>query len=209
MYFALYGINLRYIRPTHSIAKMQYEVIIDTGETPNKCTIAPLHSRPDFKLFRVNKDPILGPLRSEVLLHHQGQCLSAFSQSSRKVSGVAAIDCVWRRLDGLIRRIEGPVPELVRIPEGFRTAYPRRSVLNTDPAGGLATIEAIFVASALLGKWDVSLLSEYYFGRRFVEMNLNRFLELGVSRASEADALPVLPSRPRHSLQRRRDRGKA
>jgi len=185
---------------------MLYEVILDTGETPNKCTIAPLAHRPDFRLFPVKGGGVLGPLISPVLLHHQGRCLTELRNTLGPISGIATVDCVWRRLDDLIGRIKGELPILARIPDGFVTAYPRRSVNNTDPTGGLATIEAIFVAAALLGNWDVSLLSEYYFGRRFVELNSDRFLELGLHQAANPGALPILTPRARNSQQRRRDR---
>jgi pre-rRNA-processing protein TSR3 len=186
---------------------MQYEVILDTGETPNKCTIAPLHDRNDFRLIRVQGNRFLGPLTSTFLLHHEGQCLTTI-QADLKVSGIASIDCVWKRLNTLIHRIEGPLPLLVRIPDGFETAYPRQSKKDTDPAGGLATIEAIFVAAALLGNWDASLFSLYYFGRKFIELNAQRFLELGVHQAADTHALPKLAPRDRNSQQRRRDRGR-
>jgi pre-rRNA-processing protein TSR3 len=188
---------------------MLYEVIIDSGETANKCTIMPLSYRPDFCLFRVKGAGALGPLSSSILLHHEGRCLTEIKGSLSDVNSIASIDCVWRRLNGLIRRIKGTLPVFVRIPDGFETAYPRRSLLRTDPAGGLATIEAIFVASALLGNWDVSLLSEYYFGRDFVKKNERRFLDLGVRQAADQDDLPVLLYRSRNSLQRRRNRGRS
>lgn len=189
---------------------MHYEVIIDAGETVNKCTIAPLASRPDFRLLHVKGPDPLGPLISPILLHHEGECITTLDPSLKggRVQGIATIDCVWNRLDVLIRRIAGPLPKLVRIPNGFETAYPRRSAQNTDPEGGLATIEAIFVASALLGNWDVSLFSEYHFGRKFVELNQKLFLECGVLQAGDPDALPVIPKRVRNSQQRRKDRGR-
>ena len=187
---------------------MLYEVILDIGETPNKCTIAPLAGRSDFKLIRVKGEAALGPLVSPLLLHHQGACLTTLTALSRKTGGIASVDCVWRRLDYLLGRIAGQIPVLAKIPEGFLTAYPRFSRHTPDPDGGLATIEAIFVASALLGRWDVSLLSEYYFGRKFVALNRQRFLDLGVSQAADAGELPPLVPRQRTSQQRRRDRGK-
>jgi pre-rRNA-processing protein TSR3 len=186
---------------------MLYEIIIDSGETSNKCTIAPLADRIDFSLFRVKGNNRLGPLRSPILLHHEGQCLTQIRETET-VTGIASVDCVWRRLDILIRRIEGPLPVLARIPEGFETAYPRHNKNNDDPSGGLATIEAIFVASAILGNWDVSLLCQYYFGRKFVEINKHRFLKLGIHQAANQEALPYLSPRPRNSLQRRQDRGR-
>jgi ribosome biogenesis protein Tsr3 len=191
------------------MVKMQYEVILDLGETANKCTIAPLSYRSDFRLMRVQDNcGTLGPLFSSILLHHEGTCLTTVRESMPRIAGIATIDCVWRRLDGLIRRVQGPLPILARIPAGFETAYPRRSEKDFDPEGGLATIEAIFVSAALLGNWDVSLFSEYYFGRKFIEMNKNRFLELGVVQANNQENLPTLSPRTRNSKQRRRDRGK-
>ena len=187
---------------------MLYEVIIDSSETPNKCTIAPLAHRPDFRLFRVKGSGALGPLNSPILLHHEGQCLTTIHKSFSEISGIATVDCVWKRLEGLLKRIAEPRPTFARIPDGFETAYPRRSENNSDPTGGLATIEAIFVAAALLGKWDVSLLSEYYFGRKFIELNAKQFLDLGVHQASNLEALPMPSPRSRNSKQRRHARGK-
>jgi pre-rRNA-processing protein TSR3 len=183
---------------------MLYEVILDVGETPNKCTIASLSYRNDFRLFRVKGGEALGPLTSPILLHHQGECLTTLRKSLGEVQAIATVDCVWHRLDVLLNRITRPLPIFARVPDGFETAYPRRSIKNTDPEAGLATIEAIFVAAALLGNWDASLFSEYYFGRKFIELNTERFLKLGIQPAS----MPVLNARPRNSMERRRNRGK-
>jgi ribosome biogenesis protein Tsr3 len=182
-----------------------YEIIIDSGETANKCTIAPLASRPDFRLLSAKGAEPIGPLKSSVLLHPQGECLTKI-RSCRENLGIAAIDCVWRRVDPILSRIAAPVPVLGRIPDGFQTAYLRKSYYGYDPDGGLATIEAIFAARALLGHWQPDLLSKYPFGRRFVELNQRRFLELGVVQASDLDAMPVFSPPPKNSLQRRRDR---
>lgn len=187
---------------------MFYEVILDAGETPNKCTIAPLGYRSDFQLLRAHGDTTFRPLRACLLLHHEGECITAFSTRHRAPHGIAAIDCVWRRLNPLVQRIEGDLPPKVRIPDGFVTAYPRVSKTGKDPAGGLATIEAIFLASALLGHWDATLLSEYYFCRRFLEKNVERLLALQVSQAADRAAWPQYFPRPRHSLRRRISRGR-
>jgi ribosome biogenesis protein Tsr3 len=184
---------------------MFYEVILDSGETANKCTIAPLSDRPDFRMFHVRAGAVLGPLRSPLLLHPDGECLTAFANS--KASGVAAIDCVWRRLEPLLARIEGEVPKLARIPAGFETAYPRKSKWNVDPASGLATIEAIFIASAILGSWDLTLLSRYAFAAEFLSRNRERFVSLGVASAA-LEQLPPRRERARNALQRKLDRGR-
>lgn len=185
---------------------MFYEVVIDSSETANKCTILPLASRPDFHLIRIKKIKKLPTLNSPILLHHEGECLTEIRKSLGQVQAIASIDCVWRRLEGILARVERPLPRFARIPDGFQTAYPRKSSDNSDPDGGLATIEALFIAGALLGNWDATLLSKYYFGRKFVELNRNRFQELGVYPENDQEAMPVLSKPPRHALQRRRDR---
>lgn len=192
------------------MSRMFYEVILDSGETANKCTIAPLSSRSDFRITRVKGPNTFGPMASQILLHHEGKCLTEIKAAlAQPIQGIATIDCVWRRLDGLVARIKGDLPALARIPEGFVTAYPRKSTLiDNDPDCGLATIEAIFVASALLDNWDVTLLSEYHFGREFVLLNQRRFVELGVLEARDDSKIPVQAQRRRDSLTRRRDRGK-
>jgi ribosome biogenesis protein Tsr3 len=191
---------------------MFYEVIVDMGETQNKCTISPLAYRTDFRLTHVKSDAkedgLFGPLQSPLILHHEGECITTLVKSMGTVPGIACIDCVWRRLDGLLHRVAAPMPVYARIPDGFVTAYPRTSKQNTDPDTGLATIEAIFIAAALVGNWDASLLSEYYFGPKFIELNRTRFVELGVHQAADPAAMPVLNSKIRNSSQRRRDRGR-
>lgn len=187
---------------------MRYEVILDSGETPNKCTIAPLAHRPDFHIFRVSKSLALGPFSSTVLLHPEGICMTQVGSSLGTVTGIASIDCIWRRLPGLLNRLSGEIPTKVRIPDGFVTAYPRKSSYDTDPDCGLATIEALFIASSLFGNWDVTLLSSYYFGRKFVELNANRFIELGVKEAEDPKLFPAQLCVPRHSKFRRESRGR-
>jgi len=184
-----------------------YEIIVDAGETANKCTILPLAARNDFRLFRVHGEGPLGPLTAPLLLHHEGQCLSELRGGG--ISTVASVDCVWRRLPRLLARIEwSQPPRLVKIPDGFKTAYPRVGSAKTDPTGGLATIEALFIAAALLGNYDPTLLAKYYFAHRFLEINTERFLELSVNEVTRPNQLPE-PFRARDSNTRRHFRGRA
>ena len=187
---------------------MLYEVFLDSGETPNKCTIAPLAYRKDLRILPVRGSGQLGPLQATILLHHDGRCLSELRHELQAVQGIAAIDCVWPRLPGLITRLATPVPIPARLPGGFLTAYPRQTRSRTDPPAGLATIEAIFLAAALVGHWDVTLLERYPFSRRFVEINANRLQDLGVAEAGDSSRYPEFVKGPRNSLQRRRDRGR-
>jgi pre-rRNA-processing protein TSR3 len=70
-----------------------------------------------------------------------------------------------------MQRVAKPLPKLVRIPDGFVTAYPRRNKEGNDPGEGLATIEALFIAAAFLGFWDETLLEKYYFKDAFLKEN--------------------------------------
>jgi ribosome biogenesis protein Tsr3 len=187
---------------------MRYEVIIHPEETPNKCTIAPLADRFDFNLIRVKGASTLGPLKAQVLLHHEGESLLDLAKKLPEVDGIACVDCAWRHLDRLLMRIEKPLPGMARIPDGFLTAYPRHSRKMTDPSSGLATIEALFVASALLGNWDLSLLSAYHFGQRFIELNAEKFLALGIKEAAQAECRLDQSPKKKNSKQRRLARGK-
>ena len=90
-------------------------------------------------------------------------------------------------------RIVGPLPELVRIPDGFQTSYLRRNKRNLDPDNGLATIEALFIAAAFLGEWDESLLREYAMGAEFLRVNAPQFERHGLGRAP-ADVAGYGPS---------------
>lgn len=179
------------------IKMMRFEIILDKGERLNKCTVAPLSGRKDFKMIRTNGTDLFGPLEADILLHHLGTPWSLFNSHSENtqipfgVNCIATIDCVWRRLDRIFHRIHGRRPTLVQLPLGIKTAYPRRSRLNTDPASGLATIEALFTASALLGRLDLSLFSHYHFGKTFLQINLEKFQEYGLTITPEL--LQTLP----------------
>lgn len=123
---------------------------------------------------------------------------------------MASVDCVWRRLPKILPRLSwlGEPATLAKIPGGFVTSYPRTGRPLADPEGGLATVEAIFIAAALLGNWDPSLLSRYYFGRGFVERNAKRFTELGVQPAADEAQWPAQLRTQRNSFSRNANRGR-
>jgi len=83
--------------------------------------------------------------------------------------GLLLIDCTWRRLRTLSKRVDG---ELLRrrLPT-FVTAYPRRSKLTPDPVHGLASVEALFAAIALLDAPRPELLAQYRWAAEFLAAN--------------------------------------
>jgi pre-rRNA-processing protein TSR3 len=137
----------------------QYEIIVDHTESSNKCTILPLAYRDDFLIVRGQLER---PFATTLLLHPDGIDLSQAKPNVTEVTGLGAIDCIWRRLEQILEKVPKPLPTLVRIPDGFLTAYPRRSKKDFDPSAGLATIEALFIAAAFVGHWDYTLLREYF-----------------------------------------------
>lgn len=189
---------------------MIYEIVLDHGETANKCTVTPLRDRADFRFFSVFGQGPIGPLSASVLLHPDGQCLSQLVWREPPTT-IASVDCVWRRLPKILPRLSwvGQKAVLAKIPEGFLTAYPRKGLPAADPDGGLATIEALFVAAALMGHWDITLLSRYYFGRAFVERNARRFCELGVRPAADEAQWPTQLTPQRNAYRRNLNRGRA
>ncbi len=181
---------------------LEFEIIVDHGETSNKCTILPLRYRQDFHISHVPKS---FSREADILLHPEGLALNEFVASKPAIRRLAAVDCIWRRLDPILQVIHAP-PSRVSIPAGFVTAYPRVSKKDFDPSGGLATIEALFIAGAFLGHWDVSMLREYFFAEKFLEMNESAFREYGLLQTWEK---PIYqPSVIKTSRSRRLSRGR-
>lgn len=159
---------------------MKFEILVDKSESVTKCTILPLEYRTDFEIVRFGRNRPIAALTGDFLLHPEGQLLSDVRVQGAKVEKISLIDCNWRWLPGILQHLAQPWPALVRIPEGFVTAYPRRNKEGRDPENGLATIEALFIAAAFLGRWDETLLKEYYFAGRFLEINCKTFAAFGL-----------------------------
>jgi pre-rRNA-processing protein TSR3 len=156
------------MQPTLAEGK-RYEVLMDKRENPRKCTIHPIKDRADFYVRYFSKNRPIAAFGADCLLHVDGEDLSEIDTSGLKSLGL--IDCTWKKVAPTMQRVAQPLPKLVRIPEGFVTAYPRRNAEGKDPDEGLATIEALFIAAAFLGFWDETLLEKYYFGSEFIKIN--------------------------------------
>lgn len=175
---------------------MRYEIFVDRTESPKKCSILPLEYRSDFRIVRFDRRRAIVPLTGNLLLHPEGIPLDpALADGFGGADSIvlSAVDCNWKRLENVLGRIGGPQPPRVRIPDGFQTAYLRRNKQNLDPESGLATIEALFIASAFLGVWDESLLKEYPMAAEFLRRNAELFASHGLGAAS-AGASPCSPS---------------
>jgi pre-rRNA-processing protein TSR3 len=77
------------------------------------------------------------------------------------------LDSTWRLLPQIEACLfgQGVRRTLPAVP----TAYPRISKIAEDPMGGLASVEALFLAKLLLGERDDALLADYYWRDVFLE----------------------------------------
>jgi pre-rRNA-processing protein TSR3 len=139
-------------------------IVRDPRESAQKCSLTPLvgRERIDFVSYRGDRR-VAAPGR--ILLHPEGELLTA-ADAGRDL---LLVDCAWRRVDRLLATIDG---ELVRrrLP-ALRTAYPRASKVFADPPRGLASVEALYAALAILGEPREELLDGYHWRAEFLELN--------------------------------------
>ena len=151
-------------------------VLVHRREREHKCSVLPLrgqdgfafHSYPEPNSRSLDGDSLDGYVR----LGFGGPQLSAADQSH----GLLILDATWK----LARRMENVYREVpVRSLPACETAYPRVSKADDDPMGGLATIEAIYLAYTILGRETDGLLENYHWAEKF--LSLNQFAEQGKS----------------------------
>ncbi|RYZ95447.1 MAG: hypothetical protein EOP11_24915, partial [Proteobacteria bacterium] len=104
--------------------QVRYEILMDKRENPRKCTIHPIKERPDFFVRYFSKNRPIAAFQADCLLHVDGEDLS--TMDSTGVRSLGLIDCTWKKVAPTMQRVATPLPRLVRIPEGFVTAYARR-----------------------------------------------------------------------------------
>lgn len=168
-------------------------VIRHPKERLSKCSLEPLRGRPDVVFFRA-KPGLRFDATGFILLHTEGSVLcpadaeptgeekatatqramTACSEGplpacfrAGTVRPFLLLDSTWRLLPQLEACLTGsPLPR--RLPDGVRTAYPRVSKLAPEPSGGLASVEALYLARRLLGDDDLSLLANYHWRDDFL-----------------------------------------
>jgi pre-rRNA-processing protein TSR3 len=125
-------------------------IVVHRRENPKKCSVAPLEGREGFVFWRYpfsSREPLPG----YVQLGMNGPFLSEADAES----GLLVLDATWRLA-------------------AWKTAYPRVSKNFDDPAGGLATIEAIYIAYQILGRDTTGLLDHYHWKEQFQQANAER-----------------------------------
>lgn len=136
-------------------------IIRHVKERRSKCSLTPLEGREDVIFLRARAGWTFDATGFTVL------GLDAPIISSADVSRpLLLLDSTWRLLPQLESCLVGTV--IRRSLPSIQTAYPRVSKIAHDPHGGLASIEALYLAQYLLGTADVSILEEYHWRERFI-----------------------------------------
>ena len=137
-------------------------VIRHPKERIAKCSLRFLHERPEMMFLRANPG-FTFDATGFVLLAVDAPPLSTADADHP----LLLLDSTWRWLPQLLACVRGE-PIRRSIPGNLRTAYPRVSKVFEDPAAGLASIEALYVARRLLGDDDPTLLDGYHWREQFL-----------------------------------------
>jgi pre-rRNA-processing protein TSR3 len=145
---------------------MELDVFIlrDPRESAKKCSLTPLRGVRGIRFVSYDRDRRVVAGR-RILLDPDGEELRAGDRGLP----LLLIDCAWRRVPELRATIDGEL--LPRRLPPLVTAYPRKSKIFADPERGLASIEALYAALALLGDPRPELLAQYRWAREFVTRN--------------------------------------
>jgi pre-rRNA-processing protein TSR3 len=147
---------------------MALDVLIlrDPRESPKKCSLTPLRGMPGVRFVGYEPDRRVDAGK-RILLHPGGADITHADRGRP----LLLVDCAWRRLPQLLATVDGEL-EHRRLPR-LATAYPRKSKLFEDPEQGLASIEALYAALALLGEVRPELLESYRWKDDFLGRNPN------------------------------------
>ena len=141
-------------------------ILRDPRESWKRCSLAPLRGMEDieFREYRIDRQV---DATGRILLNHEAPVLSAADAGA----DLMLVDSSWRRLPKLLETVVGE-PVYRSLP-ALETAFPRKSRIFEDPEAGLASVEALYAALALLGAPRPELLDAYHFAEAFLAANPN------------------------------------
>jgi pre-rRNA-processing protein TSR3 len=146
---------------------MDILILRDPHEALAKCSLTPLRGLPGVRFVDYHGRRRLAA-GERVLLHADGEELGPADRGQ----DLLLLDCAWRRVPKLLRTVDG-VLHARRLPS-FVSAYPRRSKTYPDPAQGLASVEALYLATRLLGEPREDFLAGYHWREDFLAANRER-----------------------------------
>lgn len=136
-------------------------IIRHPKERRSKCSLTPLEGRPDLSFYRARLGWSFDMTGFTVL------ALGAPEMSEADAGRpILLLDSTWRLLPQVEACLYGE--GVRRTLPGIPTAYPRISKIAQDPMGGLASVEALYLAKLLVGERDDSLLASYYWREGFM-----------------------------------------
>lgn len=132
-----------------------------------KCSLRGLEGREDLRFFRYPEELPSG-ISGYILLEVGAPPLDA-REGNR---GLLLLDGTWRYAAAMrkaLPEVESLLPR--SLPLFYHTAYPRRQKGCGDPVGGLASVEALYLAYRLLGRSIEGLLKHYHWREAFLAFN--------------------------------------
>lgn len=138
-------------------------VIRHPKERISKCSLKSLHDESWIEFYKANEG-FSFDATGYILLALDAPVLSAKDEGHP----LLLLDSTWRLLPQVQECVQGE-PIYRTLPEGVETAYPRVSKISEDPMGGLASIEALYLALKILGEDKPELLSDYYWKDDFLK----------------------------------------
>lgn len=138
-------------------------IVRSPRENPRKCSVLPLQGRPDILFFTYPVDRDL-ELAGYLRLAAEGPLLTAADAPA----GILLLDASWNRASAMNKAFAHVPPRSL---VGYQTAYPRVSKRGTDPAHGLASVEALYIAYRILGRSTEGLLAHYPWAEEFCRRN--------------------------------------
>ena len=142
-------------------------ILRDPRESAAKCSLTPLRGKLGIRFVPFHRERRL-EAGGRIFLDPEGELLGP-GDLELAPAGILLIDCSWRRVGNLLDTVDGEL--LPRRLPALQTAYPRKSKTFDDPGAGLASVEALFAALAILGRPRADLLDGYYWRERFLELN--------------------------------------
>lgn len=137
-------------------------IIRHPKERRSKCSLTPLEGREDISFLKA-REGMQFDVSGFTVLGLGAPVLTAVDADRP----LLLLDSTWRLLPQLEACLVGrgtrrslPVVE---------TAYPRISKIAEDPLGGLASVEALYLARLLTGIRDDTLLDGYYWRDEFLK----------------------------------------
>ncbi len=139
-------------------------IVVHPKERRRKCTVEPLRGIAGFEFRNFKPGCPVKRLENYVRLAMDGPLLTR-DDADR---GLLVLDATWRHVAPMEEAYSHVEKRSLPI---WKTAYPRISKMFDDPAGGLATIEALFLACHQVGRETEGLLDDYHWKEEFLRLN--------------------------------------